>query len=352
MQPLPDINKIAVLRANALGDFIFILPALEALRYAYPQAEIVLLANAWHASFLGQRPSPIDRVVVLPPYAGVSIKPDESEDATAIADFMRRMVNEHFDIALQLHGGGAYSNPFIKRLQARITAGLKAPEAETLDRWVPFVYFQAETMRYLEAVSLVGAVPISVTPHISVTAADLAESLEIVPEDQHPLIVLHPGANDIRRCWSPQKFAQIGDALAARGARIAVTGIQDEQNIVQSVVTAMQHRALNLCGQLTLNGLAGLQARSRLVIANDTGPLHLAYAIGTPTIGIYWAYNVLTAAPMTRANHRPLITWRMHCPLCGKDNAWARCKHQVSFVDDIQPESVLEATNALNILPT
>ena len=63
----PDVHKIAVLRVNALGDFIVALPAIEALRAAYPEAEIVLLAGAWHAAFLRGRPGPVYPVVVLPP---------------------------------------------------------------------------------------------------------------------------------------------------------------------------------------------------------------------------------------------------------------------------------------------
>src|SRR2546430_14707651 len=72
---VPGVRRIAVLRANALGDFIFALPALEALRAAYPQAEIVLLAKKWHATFLQGRPGPVDRVIVVPPYPGVSEEP-------------------------------------------------------------------------------------------------------------------------------------------------------------------------------------------------------------------------------------------------------------------------------------
>jgi len=74
------VHKIAVLRANALGDFIFTLPALEALRTMYPHAEIVLLAKEWHAAFLAQRPSPIDRVIVIPNYGGVGAEPGETEE--------------------------------------------------------------------------------------------------------------------------------------------------------------------------------------------------------------------------------------------------------------------------------
>lgn len=346
-QLLPEIQKIAVLRANALGDFLFTLPALEALRSAYPQAEIVLLAKAWHANFLKNRPAPIDRVIVLPSYPGVSTEPNGERDAANIEIFFEQMVQERFDIALQLHGGGGYSNPFIKRLRARMTAGLKAPEAEALDRWIPYVYFQPEIARYLEAVALIGATPVTINPRIEVTSADLAEAQRIVPTDQRPLIALHAGASDIRRRWSPAKFAAVGDSLAATGARIVVTGIATEQEAVSGVVQTMQADAQNLCGQLSLNGLTGLFARCQLVISNDTGPLHLAYAIGTPTIGIYWAYNTLTAGEMTRAHHRQMVTWRMHCPVCGQDNAWKRCVHQVSFVDDIQPDEVINVAREL-----
>src|SRR5439155_12340988 len=61
--PEPGVEKIAVLRANALGDFIFALPALDALRAAYPAAELVLLGAPWHARLLTGRPGPVDRAV-------------------------------------------------------------------------------------------------------------------------------------------------------------------------------------------------------------------------------------------------------------------------------------------------
>src|SRR5437667_7394301 len=70
---VPDVHKIAVLRANAIGDLTFALPALEALCAAYPGAELVLLGQEWHARFLEGRPGPVDRVVVVPPYRGVSL---------------------------------------------------------------------------------------------------------------------------------------------------------------------------------------------------------------------------------------------------------------------------------------
>src|SRR2546430_2056491 len=184
---VPGVRRIAVLRANALGDFIFALPALEALRAAYPQAEIVLLAKKWHATFLQGRPGPVDRVVAVPPYPGVSEEPGtpstrHSLECTAeLEQFFEAMAQERFDLAIQIHGGGRYSNPFLLRLGARLTVGLKTPDAAPLDRWVPYVYIQSEVLRYLEVVALVGATTHVLGPRIAVTAQDLAEAERVVP---------------------------------------------------------------------------------------------------------------------------------------------------------------------------
>src|SRR5438067_6931043 len=218
----PDVRKIAVLRVNGLGDFIAAVPALEALRAAYPAAEIVLLAKDWHGAFLAGRPGPVDRVVVVPPARGVGEEPDFEEDPGRLERFFDAMVRERFDLAIQIHGGGRYSNPFLLRLGARLTVGLKTPDAAPLDRWVPYIYFQSEALRFLEVVALVGATTRSSEPRISVTAQDLAEAERVVPPAGRPLVALHPGATDPRRWWPADRFAAVGDPLASAGAHVVV----------------------------------------------------------------------------------------------------------------------------------
>jgi hypothetical protein len=97
-------RRIAVLRANALGDLLVAWPALDALRNAYPDAELVLLAREWHREFLDARPGPIDRVVVLPPIRGVSVPDDAQAPDDPPPGFLAAMRREGFDLALQLHG--------------------------------------------------------------------------------------------------------------------------------------------------------------------------------------------------------------------------------------------------------
>src|SRR5690606_32151349 len=132
---------------NAIGDLLLAYPALEAVKAAYPQARLTLLGRPWHARFLRGRPGPVDEVVALPPVKGVSL-PD-TEEGEAPEEFYASLRRRRFDLVLQMHGGGRYSNPFVRRTGARITAGLRTPDAEPLDRWVPYVYYQHEILRYL-----------------------------------------------------------------------------------------------------------------------------------------------------------------------------------------------------------
>ena len=348
---IPGVRKIAVLRANGLGDFIFALPALEALRAAYPQAEIVLLAKAWHAAFLKDRPGPVDRVIVIPPYRGVSVGHNDSniaEDPAEQKHFFACMHRERFDLAIQIHGGGRHSNPFLLRLGAQMTIGLKTPDAAPPDRWVPYVYFQPEIVRYLEVVSLVGATVVTLEPHIAIVENDLAEVQRIVPDKGKSLVALHPGASDPGRCWPEKKFAAVGDALAAAGAQIVITGTQAENHLVEAVIGSMKVEAQNLCGRLSLGGLAGLFSRCKVLISNDSGPLHLAAAVNTPTVGIYWCVNLITAGLLTRTRHRPLISWLLECPVCRSNQIFEPCRHLASFVADIPIEEVVGA--ALDLL--
>ena len=343
------VRRIAVLRANAIGDFIFTLPALEALRNAYPDAEIVLLARPWHATFLKGRPAPVDRVTVIPPYGGVGEPEDLRNDDAAVDRFFAEMAEERFDLAIQLHGGGRYSNPFVRRLGARMTVGLKSPDAEPLDRWMPYVYFQQEIFRYLEVAAMVGASPIMLEPEVVVTDADLIEAREVVPDGVEPLVVIHPGATDPRRRWPPSKFAGVGDAAARAGARVVVIGSgEEERSLVDAVVGAMHADAQNLWGRLSLGGLTGLLSRSRVVIANDSGPLHLGAAVGASTVGIYWCFNLINAGELSRTRHRPLLAWRLDCPVCGTNCLADDCDHRDSFVADVEMDDVTE--QALDLL--
>jgi ADP-heptose:LPS heptosyltransferase len=347
---LPDVRKVAVLRANAIGDFIFALPALESLRAAYPNAEIVLLGQPWHQRFLTGRPGPIDRVVVVPRKQGVREDREtagEEDPPEVLECFFAEMRAERFDLALQMHGGGRNSNPFLLQLGARITAGSATPDAPRLIHTLPYVYWQHEIARLLEVVGMVGAPPVTLEPRLALTQADRDEAAAVVPQTDAPLAAMHPGVGDPWRQWPPEKFAAVADALAQRGARVLLTGAGFEAPITEAVRSAMECEAEDLNGRLSIGGLAALLSRCRVVVSNDSGPLHIAAAVGAATVGIYWAGNAINAGTLFRARSRPHLSWRMECPECGRNTIYDPCAHRHSFVDLVTADDVTASALAL-----
>jgi ADP-heptose:LPS heptosyltransferase len=359
---LDGVRKIAVLRPNAVGDFVFALPALHALKHSYPEAEIVLLGKAWHASFLHGRPGPVDRVVVMPKVPGVGAAVDAACDEQEIARFVDTMRAERFDIALQMFGAGHYSNPFLARLGARLTVGARADGAPELERWVPYCEPNNRRLALLEIAALAGAwaaqpqlsrppsppLLLSPVPELAVTDADRREAALAVPQvADERLAVLQPGSTDPRRCWPPERFAALGDRLAQAGMRVAVNGSAGEATLVETVVGSMRQPALALAGKLGLGGLCGLLERAALVVSNDTGPLHLALALGVPSVGIFWLTNMVEGMPLRQSGLRAALSLQTRCPVCGQDNIVSRCPHDESFVAEVGVEQVERLASSL-----
>lgn len=352
------IKKIAILRANALGDFIFILPALQALKDTFPGVEIVLLGKEWHREYLKNRPSNVDRVVVVPPYPGVGAAYTYQVDEQELNSFFAEMQAENFDLAFQFHGGGKNSNPFMLRLGAKKVIGLQSPAAPEVDVSVPYVLYFSEPMRYLEMVALAGAKTLNIEPKWESVPEDLKELQEVLPDwKSKKLIVIHPGATDMRRRWPAKKFAAVADDLITSGFQIVITGTDFEKQVVNEVWQNINQKneTFNLCSQLSLAGMTGLLAISELVIANDTGPIHLARALKTPTVGIFWCSNAITGMPFTVALNRTLISFMVDCPLCGQRvisptaifSPKGDCHHQICFVDEITLKQVKDSAQNL-----
>ena len=209
------------------------------------------------------------------------------------------------------------------------------------------LFYQPEILRYLEVVGLVGAAPITLTPYLEVTEQDREEADRVLPPGDLPLVILNPGSGSPRRRWPAEKFAAGGNTLAWSGAEVAVIGIPEEAGLARDVVNGMAAPVHNLCGKTSLGGLAGLLSRAAVVVSNDSGPLHLAQAVGAPTVGIYWCGNLIIAGPVSRSNHRPAISWQLDCPVCGLDCTQNECGHQVSFVAGVSQEEVIASAISL-----
>ncbi len=344
LAPFEDIRRIAVLRGGGLGDLMFAMPAIAALKARYPDAEITLLGMPGHTALLEGRPGPVSSVLELPFSPGV--RPG-GEDPEALERFFAG-VRGSFDLAVQLHGGGRNSNPFLLRLEARHTIGTRTPDAVGLERTIPYVYYQHEVFRALEVVGLAGAVPVDLEPRVQVVPEEVERAARLT--GRRAVIALHPGATDPRRRWPSSSFADVAVRAATDGCEVLVVGDATDAATADDIVRLALERnpagdVRSLAGRLSLGELAGVLNRSAVMVGNDSGPRHLAQAVGTPTVGVYWIGNVINAGAMGRTLHRMHFSWVTHCPVCGVDVTkvgWTaeRCEHDDSFVATVQPDAV------------
>lgn len=347
-------RKIAVLRASGLGDFIFSLPALQALGNKFPDDEIVYLGRQVHRNLLQGRPGPVDRVIVVPPFPGVGSEEDYIPDRQETETFFEVMRSERFDVAIQMHGGGRNSNPFLLKLGAAYNIGFATADATPLDITIPYFTYFSETLRCLEAVSMLGAYTTQLDPKLEVTGADRIEILKRYPDIIHERIaVINPGAMDRRRRWPLENFAQIANYLVEQGMHVYINASGPVESELAEAIRTLANFPSEIvcCHDLSITGLVGLLSMAELMVSNDSGPLHLAYALQVPSVGIFLACNMITATPMTTRLVRPLISWNMKCPLCGTKvqdiHAVTHCLHDVSLVRDISVDEVRIAIREL-----
>ncbi len=117
--------------------------------------------------------------------------------------------------------------------------------------------------------------------------------------DRRPLVILHPGANWPHKRWAPARFAALGDELVERqGARIAVTGAPEDAATALAIAGAMRGPCTVLAGTTTVRELAACLEEAALVVANDTGVLHLAAALGRPVVALYGPTSPAITGPL------------------------------------------------------
>jgi ADP-heptose:LPS heptosyltransferase len=331
-------RRIAVFRALQLGDMLCSVPALRALRRAWPDAHITLIGLPWATRFVERFPSLIDELVVFPGARGF---PEQEESDAGLPRFFAAMRDRRFDLAIQMHGSGGPANDIVSQFGAASYAGFRQPHEARDDGFIAWPEDLPEPHRYLALMRALGidatddALWFPLTPHDRCEYAALETRHGIEPER---LIVLHPGAQLPSRRWPAARFAQVADALSAHGWQIAITGTSNEAAITAAVLGAMAAPALHLTGSTTLGGLAALVARARLVVCNDTGVSHVAAAMRTPSTVIASGSDTRRWAPLDRARHRVLADY----PPC-RPCAFRDCPYGHPCALNVSVERVVEA---------
>lgn len=317
----PTPRRVAIFRALQLGDMLCAVPALRALRAAWPRAHIALIGLPWAARFVERFDTLVDELIVFPGAHGF---PEQEETDAGLPRFFAAMRERRFDLAIQLHGSGGPANTIVRSLGAQACAGFLQPHEAPAPGFILWPDVLPEPRRYLALIRALGIEADDDTLWFPLTAHDRCEYAALETEqgiEPERLVLLHPGAQLPSRRWPPARFAEVGDALSAEGWQIAITGTSSETAITADVLGAMSAPALHLTGSTTLGGLAALVAHARLVVCNDTGISHVAAAMRTPSVVIASGSDTRRWAPLDRERHRVLADYPTcrpcsfrHCP--------------------------------------
>jgi ADP-heptose:LPS heptosyltransferase len=294
--------RIAILRALALGDLLCAVPALRSFRRAFPSAEITLVGLPSATAFVERFGAYLDGFLELPGYPGL---PERDPEIHAVPDFLREVQARELDLVVQLHGSGDVTNPLALLFGGGRTAGFYPDGGWCPDREAFTAYPDRgpEPMRLLRLPEFLGLPVDGPQLEFPVGDEDRAELAEVTGE-LGDYAVLHPGARLPSRRWSPAGFAAVGDALAERGLRVVLSGIEAEAPITGEVAGAMRSPVLDLAGRTSLGAVGALIEQARLLVTNDTGVSHIAAALRVPSVVVFTATDPRRWAPLDGALHR------------------------------------------------
>ena len=215
---------------------------------------------------------------------------DQFFEAPRALQFFARMQAEEFDLALQLHGSGVYANPFTLMLGARATAGFIRPgdPAGRLAAALPLPESGHEIRRVLSLPIFLGAPPQGDETEFPLWPADQAAAEGLLRGAERPLIGLHPAAREATKRWPVERFAALaGQLQRCHGGTVVLVGGADELPLAEAVARAAGAPCLNLAGRTTLPVLGAVIRRLALLVSNDSGPAHIAYALCTPSVTVF-----------------------------------------------------------------
>lgn len=300
--------NILIIKLSAIGDVIHTLPALNAIRDHFTDAHITWVVEE-AAAPLVQGHRALDRVLISKRkrWIGGLRGPNRRRCLLEMVRFIRALRDTRYDLVFdfqQLLKSGVLAG--LARGGRKIGFGKGMQHMEKsylfLNRTVPAVSMEHHALkRYLMLVEAAGIpvrkiaydLPVAEDDRKAVSALlNRSEPANSKPDtdgdSDTPFVALNPMAQWESKLWRNDRFADLADRLIhGYGVRVVFTGGPEDASMIADIQSRMDGVALNLAGRTSLKQLAALYERARCVITTDTGPMHLAAAVGTPVVALF-----------------------------------------------------------------
>jgi heptosyltransferase-2 len=338
-----EIKRILIRSTNWVGDVVMTLPALQAVRDNFRDSAITILARPWVMPLFEHHPA-VDSVMAIRKKKGYS---ETARELLGVAREIRRdgcdmaiLFPNSFEAALiaWLSGIGIRIGYRTDGRGFLLTHGInRTPEI----RHVHHVEYYLGLLRTMGWKTSSSDPRVFVAPEYLKRAGNLLEQCGINRGDY--VVGIGPGAvyGEAKR-WPAERFAVIGDwAVRKWNARVLVLGSQGEREICQKVCEAMEKPAVNLCGRTTLGEAMGVIRQCGLFVTNDSGLMHVAAALGAPTVAVFGSTDPTATGP--RGPRTRIVVHETPCAPCLRRT----CPTDFRCMFSILPEEVWQAMEEL-----
>jgi len=297
-----EARRIAIIKPSALGDIVHSLPVLSALRVRFPAASITWVVNSAYESLLTGHPDLTDTL----PFNRGALKGLRGAISTSIS-FAAELRRRRFDLVIDMQG------LFRTGLMAWASGALRRVGFANAREGSRYAYTHKVQSPALDAAHAVDrmwcvaeAFGVGHLPkmfHVPVREAEEEVAKRELGSLPRPLIAVAVGAKWVTKRWPANHFAELlRRAQSHFGGSVVFVGTSEDSAASQEVLTQLRGPALDLTGKTSLPRLSAVLSLSDVMLANDTGPLHLAAALGRPCVAPYLCTRVALHGPYTPAS--------------------------------------------------
>lgn len=283
-------DSICLLRTSAIGDVTHVVPLLRTLQAAWPRTRLTWIVGKLERRLVGD-------------LAGVDfVTFDKTAGWAGMREVWTTLGGRRFDALLQMQVA-LRSNLLSLGIKADRRVGYDAVRAKDLHGLVINERIPARSGEHvLDAIGSfaepLGLKQTTVRWDIPIPDEAHAWAAEQLPGDT-PTLLVSPSSSHALRNWRPERYAAVMEHAAARGWRVALVGgpSASERAMADAVLAACRHAPLDLTGKDTLKKLLALLSRAQLLLTPDSGPMHMANAVGTKVLGLHAASNPNRSGP-------------------------------------------------------
>ncbi|RII27572.1 MAG: glycosyltransferase family 9 protein [Geobacter sp.] len=297
-----EFNNILIIKPGAIGDLLQLTPAIRALHEKYPLARISILVGSAATAALFQHNPLVHEAIVFD-------KRGSHHSLSSLARLWLRLCRARYDLVVNFQRSN---------LKAWFLASAAFPcrvlvYRKATRRSVHAVINHRETLAPLGILPGVLCLELYPGQEAERYAADFFSANGL---DGKTVIAINPGASHPVNRWSTATFAALADLLADRlKARVLIIGGADDEPLAQDIVNRTSSNPLVMTGKTDLLQLGAILKRCNLLVTGDTGPMHIATAVGTKVVALFGAADPLRTGPVG-AGHRILQAADVSCLPC------------------------------------